>query len=654
MALQLPTGVETAADLELTDRRLYFYGGCRISQVDLRDVGLVGIGKLPERSGLEVLVAGEEQELETDEATAEACRQLGLPVAFASSGQVQMTSQNTSLQSPLSEGGESRVSDRQQEDQRVDNDSREALCHQADMPGQCSYSNQAGAGQAASQAGWQQAWDHSWSCWYYYNEALQVTQWEPPDAPIQPYTSELPLSPVSPAASPTHHQHAAGPFTSDASLGSSDMTGSFAQAHNTDIPACVATRPMDNSHPGPCSDPAPDAATHQGAKASVETAGVDSCSQQAGGIHSGAPSDKARCSPTDQATAWQAPSPADNIVSTDQLLKVHGNGSQDPAQAFCSCASGKVVSATEPGHKGSPNSLLPAQALLPSSRRSRRAAARAQQVVREEEGAALQGITQHTLPSQDAHSPGGNAAAGAARKALPRRLARFWFQRYSLWSRFDDGILMDEAGWFSVTPEVLAAHHAHQCSSIFVDGFAGVGGNAIQAALAGFQVVAVDMDAARLELVAHNALLYGVQHCIELLCADFFEVAPRLQADVVFLSPPWGGLAYRDKTCFHVQEEFGGLGMGLSCLLTVATQALPTRTVYEDPTAALQSKMQSKSSTGVVACFLPRHSSLPEIAQCIPSSRSCIVERNYLNEQLKAITLYLVCGEDRQFDACGA
>ena len=61
---------------------------------------------------------------------------------------------------------------------------------------------------------------------------------------------------------------------------------------------------------------------------------------------------------------------------------------------------------------------------------------------------------------------GGNTAAGAARKALPRRLTRFWFQRYSLWSRFDMGILMDEAGWFSVTPEVLAAHHAHQCHAL--------------------------------------------------------------------------------------------------------------------------------------------------------------------------------------------
>lgn len=44
----------------------------------------------------------------------------------------------------------------------------------------------------------------------------------------------------------------------------------------------------------------------------------------------------------------------------------------------------------------------------------------------------------------------------------------------------------------------------------------------------GLQVVAVDTDAARLELVAHNASIYGVQHRVELVCADFFQVAPRL------------------------------------------------------------------------------------------------------------------------------
>ena len=52
-----------------------------------------------------------------------------------------------------------------------------------------------------------------------------------------------------------------------------------------------------------------------------------------------------------------------------------------------------------------------------------------------------------------------------------------------LFSRFDDGIKMDEEGWFSVTPEPIARHHASRCGSgIVVDSFTGVGGNVIQLA----------------------------------------------------------------------------------------------------------------------------------------------------------------------------
>ena len=40
---------------------------------------------------------------------------------------------------------------------------------------------------------------------------------------------------------------------------------------------------------------------------------------------------------------------------------------------------------------------------------------------------------------------------------------------------------MDEEGWFSVTPESIARHHAVKCGDgIIVDCFTGVGGNAIQ------------------------------------------------------------------------------------------------------------------------------------------------------------------------------
>lgn len=50
-----------------------------------------------------------------------------------------------------------------------------------------------------------------------------------------------------------------------------------------------------------------------------------------------------------------------------------------------------------------------------------------------------------------------------------------------MFSKYDDGIKMDEEGWFSVTPEPLARHHAFRCGGgIIIDSFTGVGGNAIQ------------------------------------------------------------------------------------------------------------------------------------------------------------------------------
>lgn len=85
------------------------------------------------------------------------------------------------------------------------------------------------------------------------------------------------------------------------------------------------------------------------------------------------------------------------------------------------------------------------------------------------------GVTAHSRPEErgvDFFSPS---------------VAKYWRQRYSLFSRFDDGILMDEEGWYSVTPEAIAAAHAARATSLagrgcplVLDGFAGVGGNAIQ------------------------------------------------------------------------------------------------------------------------------------------------------------------------------
>ncbi|KAJ6664030.1 hypothetical protein lerEdw1_008984 [Lerista edwardsae] len=142
--------------------------------------------------------------------------------------------------------------------------------------------------------------------------------------------------------------------------------------------------------------------------------------------------------------------------------------------------------------------------------------------------------------------------------AADPELAKYWAQRYRLFSRFDEGIQLDREGWFSVTPEKIAEHIANRVRQSFspdiiVDAFCGVGGNAIQFALAAKRVIAIDIDPVKISLAHNNAEVYGVADQIEFICGDFMHLASSLKADVVFLSPPWGGPEYATAEIFDVQ-----------------------------------------------------------------------------------------------------
>ncbi|XP_075209378.1 trimethylguanosine synthase isoform X1 [Anomaloglossus baeobatrachus] len=155
--------------------------------------------------------------------------------------------------------------------------------------------------------------------------------------------------------------------------------------------------------------------------------------------------------------------------------------------------------------------------------------------------------------------------------AIDPCLAKYWAQRYRLFSRFDEGIKLDKEGWFSVTPEKIAEHIAHrvrQCisSAVVVDAFCGVGGNAIQFALAGMHVIAVDIDPVKLDLAYNNAMVYGVADRIELIRADFMCIAQDLKADVVFLSPPWGGPDYVSAETFDLKTMMSPDGYPLQAV----------------------------------------------------------------------------------------
>jgi len=198
---------------------------------------------------------------------------------------------------------------------------------------------------------------------------------------------------------------------------------------------------------------------------------------------------------------------------------------------------------------------------------------------------------------------------------------KYWPQRESLFSKYAQGVKLDAEGWFSVTPERVAQHIAERClCDLVLDPFVGVGGNAIQFAFTCERVLAIDLDLPRLLLAQHNARVYGVADRIEFVHGDFTALAPRLRADVIFLSPPWGGPDYQAATEFDARTMMGGLD-GFE-LLRLAFAISPH-----------------------VAYYLPRNTARSQLAEMAgmqePEYEGAFeTERCVLNGRLKALVAY--------------
>ncbi|CAN9502960.1 unnamed protein product [Ophioblennius macclurei] len=207
-----------------------------------------------------------------------------------------------------------------------------------------------------------------------------------------------------------------------------------------------------------------------------------------------------------------------------------------------------------------------------------------------------------------------------AEMAAEPELAKYWAQRYRLFSRFDEGIRLDREGWFSVTPEKIAEHIALKVvdsfsdSQLIIDAFCGVGGNAIQFALTGKRVLAIDIDPVRLDMARHNAAVYNVAERIDFLQGDFLQLAPRLRGDVVFLSPPWGGPDYLTAEVFDIKTMM-------------------------EPDGFLIFQLAKLISENIVY-FLPRNADMDQIASLAGAGGKVEVEQNILNNKLKTVTAY--------------
>lgn len=209
------------------------------------------------------------------------------------------------------------------------------------------------------------------------------------------------------------------------------------------------------------------------------------------------------------------------------------------------------------------------------------------------------------------------------------KLYKYYSQRYNLFSRYDDGILMDEEAWFSVTPENIAIHIAERVYnsigfdrfSVIVDGFCGVGGNLIQFASYSpyIRVIGCDISEERIKMAKHNAEIYGVQHQCEFILGDFMNIMQTLRSqrvDAVFLSPPWGGIDYQHSASY--------------------TLDLMTPNGYEIVHEC------RKYLTDNIAFLMPRNVDLKDVRKKLLDTKHRVLEceQNLVGKKVKTITAY--------------
>ncbi|KAG2141856.1 Tgs1 protein [Suillus clintonianus] len=252
---------------------------------------------------------------------------------------------------------------------------------------------------------------------------------------------------------------------------------------------------------------------------------------------------------------------------------------------------------------------------------------------------------------------------------VPENLQKYFSQRKRYFSLYDQGCLLDEEGWYSVTPESIGVQIAERCRcDTILDPFCGVGGNAIAFAKTCEHVIALDISPIRLALARHNAAIYGVADRIEFILADYISFANAYlsrphqtrKIDVVFLSPPWGGPGYisPSETSKNLVSADDNADQD---------DELETRSQYSlsriQPIHGADLFRLTKRISENIAYFLPRNTDLNEIsalgllekderAATNDESRMIEVEEEWMGSKLKALTCYfggLVAGQEHVF-----
>ena len=134
--------------------------------------------------------------------------------------------------------------------------------------------------------------------------------------------------------------------------------------------------------------------------------------------------------------------------------------------------------------------------------------------------------------------------------AIQKKLMNKDYGRF-MFSRFDE-VQFDEDGWRYAVPEKIATEIADKFTGQnILEPFAGIGSTAIQFALSGNKVTAIEKNPRRFRFLQHNARVYNAHvQAINADCYEYLEKNPG-SWDVVFLDPPWDEFVLDENFARH-------------------------------------------------------------------------------------------------------
>ena len=111
-----------------------------------------------------------------------------------------------------------------------------------------------------------------------------------------------------------------------------------------------------------------------------------------------------------------------------------------------------------------------------------------------------------------------------------------------------------------MTPEIIAEYTAKLAKNCTViDGFCGSGGNVIQFSKFCKKVYAIDIDPKKIEICKNNCKVYKCDNNIYFIKCDFLKIENysqiKVNADYIFLSPPWGGISYKNSDIYSIKQS---------------------------------------------------------------------------------------------------